>query len=77
MPVRWVQRQWVWVPVSQTPLRARRPRLRLAAMARRRGLLAGPRPETSTPRMDMAIPVGPVAQADPDRAGPDLSLIHI
>ena len=40
-------------------------------MARRRGLLAGLRPETSTPRMDMAIPVGPVAQADPDRAGPD------
>ena len=71
MPVRWVQRQWVWAPVSQTPLRARRPRLRLAAMARRRGLLAGLRPETSTPRMDLAIPVDPVAQADPDRAGPD------
>ena len=70
MPVRWVQRQWVWAPVSQTPLRARRPRLRLAAIARRRGLLAGLRPETFTPRMDLTIPVDPVAQADPDRAEP-------
>jgi hypothetical protein len=70
LPVRWVQRQWVWAPVSQTPLRARRPRLRLAAIARRRGLLAGLRPETFTPRMDLTIPVDPVAQADPDRAEP-------
>lgn len=70
MPVRWVQRQWVWAPVSQTPLRARRPQLRVAAMARRQGLLAGLRPETSTPRMDLAIPVDPVARASPDRAEP-------
>jgi hypothetical protein len=67
--VRWVQRQWVWAPVSQTPLRARRPRLRLAAMARQRGFLAALRLETSTLK-GPAIRADPAARADPGRAGP-------
>ena len=75
------QRLWAWVPVQQTPPQVRHRQLRPAAMARRpRALpaiiLAGRRPESSTPRTDPAIqadpaiPADPAARADPGRADP-------